>query len=114
MQTVTESGLETVKRNFKWVADQLELIVPTPKPRVIILMGSPSDMEHCKLIAKHAEDLGLKPQLRVCSAHKSTEETLRILAEYESSGEKVIKHSHFYVSLKKGSKSNETIFYLLV
>lgn len=87
---VTEKDLDVVKRNFKWVADQLDYLVPPPSGLVVILMGSPTDEEHCKKIAKHAEALGLKPVLRVCSAHKATEETLRILAEYEGSGEKVV------------------------
>ncbi|XP_001607772.1 multifunctional protein ADE2 [Nasonia vitripennis] len=90
LATVTQSDLETVKRNFKWVADQLEYLVPPPSAHVIIFMGSPSDEEHCKKIAKHATALGLKAQLRVSSAHKGTEETLRILAQYEGSGEKVV------------------------
>lgn len=91
LSTVTQSDLETVKRNFKWVADQLEYLVPPPSAHVIIFMGSASDAEHSKKIAKHAAALGLKAQLRVSSAHKGTEETLRILAEYEGSGEKVYK-----------------------
>lgn len=46
-------------------------------------MGSPSDDEHCKKIAKCCKDLGVPCQLRVSSAHKGTEETLSIVAEYE-------------------------------
>ncbi|XP_046740002.1 multifunctional protein ADE2 isoform X1 [Diprion similis] len=90
LTTVTQADLETVKRNFKWIANQLDHLVPPPSSLVVILMGSPSDEEHCQKIAKHAMALGLRPQLRVSSAHKATEETLRILAEYEGSGEKVV------------------------
>ena len=97
LTTVTQSDLETVKRNFKWVADHLDYLVPPPSAHVIIFMGSASDEEHCKKIAKHAEALGLKAQLRVSSAHKGTEETLRILAEYEGSGEKVTYRDKFFV-----------------
>jgi len=46
-------------------------------------MGSPSDEDYCKKIAKHCKELGLICQLRVTSAHKGTEETLQILAQYE-------------------------------
>lgn len=61
-------------------------------------MGSPSDEAHCQEIAKHAWALGLQPQLRVCSAHKGTEETLSILAEYEGSGKKVwLSLIYFYI-----------------
>ncbi|XP_043479996.1 multifunctional protein ADE2-like [Leptopilina heterotoma] len=90
LATVTQEDLESVKRNFKWVADQLDYLVPPPSALVVVLMGSPSDEEHCKKIAKYATALGLRVQLRVSSAHKETEETLRILAEYEGSGEKVV------------------------
>ena len=46
-------------------------------------MGSPSDAEHCAKIRRHLNDLGVSAAVRVSSAHKSTEETLRIVAEYE-------------------------------
>lgn len=46
-------------------------------------MGSSSDEEYCIKIAKHCKELGLICQLRVTSAHKGTEGTLQILAEYE-------------------------------
>lgn len=48
-----------------------------------MLMGSASDEDYCKKIAKHCKELGLICQLRVTSAHKGTEETLKILAQYE-------------------------------
>ena len=48
-----------------------------------MLMGSPSDEDYCKKIAKHCKELGLICQLRVTSAHKGTEETLKILEQYE-------------------------------
>lgn len=95
LSNVTQQNLETVKRNFKWVEEQLDYVTEAPTSLVAILMGSPSDEAHCQEIAKHATALGLKPQLRVCSAHKCTEETLNILAEYEGSGENVC--SKFYL-----------------
>ncbi|KAF3422820.1 hypothetical protein E2986_09666 [Frieseomelitta varia] len=90
LTTVTQEDLDTVKHNFKWVADQLDFLIPPTNSLVVILMGSPSDEDHCKTIAKHAKSLGLNVQLRVCSAHKGTEETLRILAEYEGIHTKVV------------------------
>lgn len=81
--------MNTVKCNFKWIQDQLDHILPLSNSLVVILMGSLSDEGHCKEIAKHAKSLGLKVQFRVCSAHKGTQETLRILAEYEGIYEKV-------------------------
>ncbi|XP_066998660.1 bifunctional phosphoribosylaminoimidazole carboxylase/phosphoribosylaminoimidazole succinocarboxamide synthetase isoform X2 [Anabrus simplex] len=90
LTTVTKEDLDTVKRNFKWVAEQLEYLSPPSESLAVILMGSPSDEEHCKKIAKYLKDLGVRSQLRVTSAHKGTEETLRIVAHYEGTGEKVV------------------------
>lgn len=80
---VTDSDLETVKRNFQWVNDQLEGIIPKNDHLVVIIMGSPSDKEHCEKIAKYCKDLGLNVEMRVSSAHKVTKGTLQIMSEYE-------------------------------
>lgn len=84
LATVTQDDLDTVKRNFEWVSEQLDHIVPANDNLVVILMGSPSDAEHCKKIAKHCNDLGLNAELRVSSAHKGTRDTIQIVREYES------------------------------
>lgn len=54
------------------------------KPLVVILMGSKSDLEHCEKIARAAWNFGLETELRVGSAHKTAEHTLRLLQEYEA------------------------------
>ncbi|KAJ8985750.1 hypothetical protein NQ317_014403 [Molorchus minor] len=46
-------------------------------------MGSPTDKEHCNKIKKHCEDLGLNVEIRVTSAHKTTENTLEMISYYE-------------------------------
>lgn len=97
LSNVTEQNLETVKCNFKWVNDQLDYIVQAASPEVVIFMGSPSDKAHCEEIAKHATCLGLRAQLRVCSAHKGTDETLKVLAEYE--GRNVCLHTEIFCFL---------------
>lgn len=81
---VTDEALETVKRNFQWVSEQLDAIVPKNDHLVVIIMGSPSDKDHCEKIAKYCKELGLNVELRVSSAHKVTKGTLQIVAEYES------------------------------
>jgi phosphoribosylaminoimidazole carboxylase/phosphoribosylaminoimidazole-succinocarboxamide synthase len=48
LTTVTASDLDTVKRNFEWVVDQLDHIIPPNDHLIVILMGSPSDKEYCK------------------------------------------------------------------
>jgi phosphoribosylcarboxyaminoimidazole (NCAIR) mutase len=68
-------------------------------------MGSPSDEEHCKKIAKYCKELGLICQLRVTSAHKGTEETLKILAQYE--GMWLILYAGLSVKVKLYSKSKD-------
>ncbi|XP_032674488.1 multifunctional protein ADE2 [Odontomachus brunneus] len=90
LREVKPEDLEKVKINFKWVANELDYCLTRPDPLIVILMGSTSDEEHCRKIAKHAAALGVRAELRVCSAHKSTEETLNIIAEYENCKEKVV------------------------
>ncbi|KAK7874428.1 hypothetical protein R5R35_001523 [Gryllus longicercus] len=90
LTTVTEADLLDLKKNFKWVVDQLDLLPRVSDSLVVILMGSPSDEEHCKKIAKYCKDFGLQTKLRVTSAHKGTDETLKIAAHYEGSGDKVV------------------------
>lgn len=46
-------------------------------------MGSTSDMAHCEKIRKACSSFGIPCVLRVTSAHKGPDETLRIKAEYE-------------------------------
>lgn len=90
LQSVTQSDLDTVKRNFEWVSEQLSHLIPENNNLVVILMGSPADQEHCNNIKKHCESYGLNVAIRVASAHKSTEETLKIVKYYESLTLKVV------------------------
>lgn len=90
METVTEEGLNQVKRNFQWVADRLDSFIPKPKGLVAVLMGSPSDAAHCEKIRDHCKKLGVPCELRVTSAHKGTQETLAIIAQYEGLGIPVV------------------------
>lgn len=83
LATVTDSDLDTVKRNFNWVSDQLDMMVPKNDHLVVIIMGSASDKDHCEKIAKHCQNLGLNVEMRVSSAHKATQGTLQIVQQYE-------------------------------
>ncbi len=56
--------------------------------KVIMLMGSERDLEFCRLIAKYLKLLGVKYAFRVASAHKTPEQVLTILQEFEK--EKVV------------------------
>lgn len=46
-------------------------------------MGSTSDVAHCEKIRKACSSFGIPCFLRVTSAHKGPDETLRIKGEYE-------------------------------
>ena len=46
-------------------------------------MGSSSDLSHGEKVKNACKSFGIPCDLRVSSAHKGTEETLSILAEYE-------------------------------
>ena len=51
-------------------------------------MGSERDLDFCRQIAKYLKNLGVEYQYRVASAHKSPEQVLEILQEFEE--EKII------------------------
>lgn len=90
LASVTQDALDTVKRNFEWVSQQLDDIIPKSDNLVVILMGSPTDAEHCEKIAKFCKQYGLNAELRVSSAHKATANTLQIVREYESLFENLV------------------------
>lgn len=84
LATVAQTDLEVVKKNFIWISEQLDNILVRPDHLVAVIMGSPSDKEHCEKIAKYGRELGLNVELRVSSAHKATVGTLDIVRKYES------------------------------
>ncbi|XP_019408466.1 PREDICTED: uncharacterized protein LOC109322078 isoform X2 [Crocodylus porosus] len=87
LKEVTPEALQMVKRNFEWVAERMELLLKTKSQgRVVVLMGSPSDLSHCEKIKKACANFGIPCELRMTSAHKGPDETLRIKAEYEGDG----------------------------
>lgn len=86
----TEKDLEVVKANFKWVSEQLETMVPFNDTMVVIMMGSPSDNGHCTKIANCCKTFGLNVEVRVSSAHKGTEDTIKILRRYEADYQKLV------------------------
>jgi len=90
LKTVTEESLAMVKDNFVWIAKQLEHLTPPTTALAVVLMGSSSDEDHCRKIKQHCENLGLPCELRVTSAHKGTEETMKMLAEYEGTGRPIV------------------------
>ena len=78
----SQTVAHTVHKYFCYVCYIQELSARS-KGRVVVLMGSPTDMDHCRKIRSACEDLYVPCELRITSAHKSTSQTLDILAEYE-------------------------------
>jgi len=58
--------------------------------RVIILIGSKSDMEHVNKITAQLDRFGVAYAVRVASAHKSAAYLLSLLESYERAGEAVV------------------------
>jgi len=56
-------------------------------PFVAILMGSKSDLAFVERITTALDELGIRHERRVASAHKSARYLLDLLAEYEAGGE---------------------------
>nr|XP_057928972.1 multifunctional protein ADE2 [Doryrhamphus excisus] len=87
LKEVTPEAMQMVKRNFEWVSERVKLLLESQAGgRVVVLMGSTSDMAHCEKIKKACFSYGIPCVLRVTSAHKGPDETLRIKAEYEGDG----------------------------
>ncbi|XP_077573202.1 bifunctional phosphoribosylaminoimidazole carboxylase/phosphoribosylaminoimidazole succinocarboxamide synthetase isoform X2 [Stigmatopora nigra] len=87
LKEVTPEAMQMVKRNFEWVSERVKLLLESKSSgRVVVLMGSTSDLAHCEKIKKACSSYGIPCVLRVTSAHKGPDETLRIKAEYEGDG----------------------------
>jgi len=89
LKEVTSEALNVVKDNFIWIAEKVQLLSRSPQAcggRVVVLMGSCADSEIGIKIRERCAALGLGCELRVTSAHKGPDTTLKIVAEYESDG----------------------------
>ncbi|XP_057313952.1 multifunctional protein ADE2-like [Hydractinia symbiolongicarpus] len=84
LKEVTSEAMVEIKKNYAWVAEEAKKFSSKPSARAVILMGSSSDTPHCTKIANYLKTLGVPSDVRVSSAHKGSEETLRILHYYES------------------------------
>jgi len=60
------------------------------KQRVIILMGSKSDLDFAISVGRALEGFDVDYEYRIASAHKTPRELLTILEEYEQSGDKIV------------------------
>lgn len=53
------------------------------KGKVIILMGSERDLDFCRKITEYLRLFGVDYEFRVASAHKSPEQALKIIKDFE-------------------------------
>lgn len=91
---IDEAAIQAVKSKFELVAERTHALfgsmipkprergLPPPPPEVGIILGSMSDMEHAQKIKNALSGkYGINDvEIHVCSAHKSTEATLSVLA----------------------------------
>nr|CAB3264634.1 multifunctional protein ADE2-like [Phallusia mammillata] len=88
LKEVTASDMTNVKKNYKWVADQLKELndfstTSQDSVHVAVVMGSITDKDHCKKIETACGKFGISCSLHVSSAHKSTSDTLKLLGKLE-------------------------------
>lgn len=53
------------------------------KGKAIVLMGSERDLDFCRKITKYLKILGVDYEFRVASAHKTPENVLKIIKDFE-------------------------------
>ncbi|KAL1243334.1 Multifunctional protein [Trichinella spiralis] len=81
---VQEKHLIELKGNYTWVVEKLKQFRTAPVGRAIVLMACERDSNFCEEIRAHLLRLGVPCFLRVTSAHKSTNKTMKMLTEFES------------------------------
>ncbi|EDX04815.1 GD23841 [Drosophila simulans] len=84
LDTVTDGDLNTVKRNYFWVIEQLSSIVPPQDHLVVILVSSEMDVAHGEQIATCLGSLGVEVVLRACSVLKNPKDALQIVRTFEA------------------------------
>lgn len=87
LKEVTQEALDVVKKNFAWIEEKVKLLLQSGcGGRVVVLMGSYGDDETAMKIRDVCETYGIVCELRVTSAHKGPDSTLKVVAEYEGDG----------------------------
>ncbi|EDO29941.1 predicted protein [Nematostella vectensis] len=87
---VTPEALEQVKKNYAWVAGESQKLNKHNPGHVVVFMGSASDIDHCKKIEAALKSFNVPCDLRVSSAHKGSEDTLKVLRVYEGQGVPIV------------------------
>lgn len=61
-------------------------------------MGASSDISHARKVEHELKGLGIPTEVRITSAHKSPDQTLKIVAEYESKAKGRIRFRYSRIS----------------
>ena len=61
-----------------------------PQQKVVIIMGSKSDLNFASSIGRVLEDYAVNYEFNVASAHRTPEHLLKILKEHEGSGDNIV------------------------
>jgi 5-(carboxyamino)imidazole ribonucleotide mutase len=61
-----------------------------PQQKVVIIMGSKSDLNFASSIGRVLQDYAVNYECNVASAHKTPEHLLKILREYEGCGDNIV------------------------
>jgi len=80
---VTDDALLKLKENYGKVADIVKRFIAPTRCRVVILLGSNVDGAYANAIAAKCHSLGIYTEQRITSAHKTTDTTLDVIAQYE-------------------------------
>lgn len=89
---VTSESLQQIKLNYQWVAERLNSFHQNycTSNLVVIAIGSPKDTPFSNKITEKLNFFGIDSVTRIVSAHKETAETLKVVAEYESSSKSIV------------------------
>ena len=75
-----------VKENHQWVKERFEDVrkeLKDMQARLILIMASPADRNHCIQIRGKAEKFGLTCQFHVTPSYTSIKSTVRLLSKWE-------------------------------
>jgi len=60
------------------------------KDKVVLIMGSSKDEEFSRSICAMLKKFGFSYEIRVCSAHKAASKLLKMIGDYEKSGDRIV------------------------